>query len=205
MFPIPWKFWKCYNIMLLQSATECYYKVRQLLELLQSATIIFITKRDKLFPIPWKFWKCYNIILLQSATEGYYKVRQLTHFITKCDSFWDYYKVRHTVITKCDSFFRIITKCDVITKWDATPVFINSGTRSEDFLKNPEIISYPLFFPKIISYPLFLGDLYFIHPFFSPRLFHTPSFFLIFISYPLFFRPKILKKILAISFLLSTA
>ena len=39
--------------------------------------------------------------------QVYYKVRWSV--ITKCDSFF-YYKVRWSVITKCDSFF--ITKCD---------------------------------------------------------------------------------------------
>ena len=55
---------------LLQSVTEVYYKVRQVL---QSA--FGITKCDKL--------------LLQSVTGCYYKVRQTV--ITKCDS---HYKVR---------------------------------------------------------------------------------------------------------------
>ena len=93
--------------LLLQSASRSYYKVWQLL--LQSASIFFITKWDN--------------FLLQSVTGpnvyNYYKVRRfllqsVTAFliITKCVGF--YYKVWQ--------LFRIITKCDVITKWDSTSV-----------------------------------------------------------------------------------
>ena len=81
--------------------TKCdkkYYKVRQLLQVLQTATIYFITKCVK--------------FLLQTATGT---------FITKCDK--KYYKVRQLLkllqsvtifITKCDSFSKILQSATVL-------------------------------------------------------------------------------------------
>ena len=80
--------------------------MRQLLQVLQSATIYFITNCDK--------------FLLQTATGT---------FITKCDK--KYYKVRQLLkllqsvtifITKCDSFSKILQSATVLQSETLQPL-----------------------------------------------------------------------------------
>ena len=132
-------YYKVRQLFLLQSAMVCYYKVRQVL--LQSVTILLqsatgITNCDN-------YYKVRQIFFLQSAMVCYYKVRQVLlqsatgitkcdNFITKCDSFF-YYKVRWSVITKCDKCYYkvrqvlqsvtiLLQSATGITKCDSTPL-----------------------------------------------------------------------------------